>query len=249
MSTQQPMTSAERVALRRGRVPSVAKQVLFLLVGACCAVVVAVGLLNAIQDDPPLWALAAIPCGIVLFALLLAVQAWSMNAVFGVSRASDARLIVRPGLFLTTICASGGVATWLCAQSRPGVPEIAYLLPLILAVVFACLALLASARRAARRRASGRVMRTTTTGVITDDGLAEFQPGPNAKLARITVRFVDRSGQERWVQPLARQLDVRPLALGDEVTVEYDPDAAGDLRRVVVSADNGVSAVLAAKVR
>ncbi|MFT4288877.1 hypothetical protein [Nocardioides sp.] len=247
MSTIRPVSSAEQLA-RRGGGPSVGKQVTLAGLGVACAGGVGWCLSRITSDQPPLWAFAAIPCGIVIWGLFLAVVAWSSNAALGAPVTGP--LVVRPGLYLAAVCGAGGAAVLVCAQSRPSLPAAAYLVPLGLAVVFSALAGVGALRRgwraAARKRAR---QRTHTTGLVTDDGLAGFFPGPNPKLARITVRFSDQAGQQRWVQPLTRQLLSRPLAEGDQVDVWYDASDPGNLRRIEVAADNGVSRIVPTRLR
>ncbi|MFT4126169.1 MAG: hypothetical protein QM662_08055 [Gordonia sp. (in: high G+C Gram-positive bacteria)] len=239
------MSSSERAASRfRGGLPTIAKQMTVLGIAVVLAAAVGWCLSGIVADQPPLWAFAAIPCAIVLFVLFLAVQAWSLNAMLGASNDRSVALVVRPGLFLAAACAAGGVAVLVRAQSRTDLPDALYVVPLGLAVLFAVLGLVGALRRQVQRAARRRARRTHAVGLVTDDGLAEFRPGPNPKLARLTVMFVDDHGQERWVRPLARQLEHRPLAAGDEVDVWYDESDPANLRRIVVEADNGTSRIV-----
>jgi hypothetical protein len=71
---------------------------MLLIIGVFCAAGIGYCLSGITADEPPWWAFAAIPLGIVLWVSFLAVNAWSSNLVFGASRARAAQIVVRPGV-------------------------------------------------------------------------------------------------------------------------------------------------------
>lgn len=49
------------------------------------------------------------------------------------------------------------------------------------------------------------------------------------------------SAIQRWVSVPATQVPGRPISVGDEVDLWFDPGSPGDARRIVVAHDNGAS--------
>lgn len=235
MNTRQPPTSAERLAARQAGSASTTKQLGVLAMGAAGAAVIA-GILGRVTEQTnPIWVLPIIALGVVCFIGFLATMGWTMRSAIG----GAPRPVVTGGLYLTALLLAGGVVAY-----GSDAPRAAYLTPLTLAVTLAALATIGALRRRARFTKVTALRRGThVQGTVTDDGLAAFAATPNLKIATITVSFRDASNVERWVTAMATQAPSRPIAVGDSVDVWFDAAAPGDISRIVVEHDNGVSRI------
>lgn len=240
MSLERPHSGAERVAAQRGRSPFVAKQLVVLVVGAAAAATIAATLVSVDGRTNPIWVLPVIASGFVAFLGLLASTAWSAHGALGQARPP----LVGGARYLVVLLLAATVAVVVTAGDPP---PAAWIAPLVLALVVACLAMLAARRRADRARARARLRRgMRVAGTVTDDGLAEFPSTPNVKLATLTVSFVDSAGAERWISPRALQDPSRPITVGQQVDVWFDPAAPGETDRILAEHDNGASRLLGA---
>ncbi|WP_433653931.1 hypothetical protein ACQPW1_25080 [Nocardia sp. CA-128927] len=117
---------------------------------------------------------------------------------------------------------------------------------LVLAVLLLVLVALGHLYRHRKRGAAAklRVGSVRTLGVVTSSGLEDFAATPNPKVARLTVEFTDNAGTRRWLTPTAYQVPGKPIDVDDEVVVWFDPERPGDIGRIVVEFDNGVSRIV-----
>lgn len=234
MSTVPP---GSRVRLPDRSGPSLTKQGVVLLMGTAGAGLMAFSGTRIATE--PMWLLGLIPPLPLVFLGMLATTAWlTHTAVSGRPRTA-----VGPIDYLA--CTSFVAGSILVVSSGVVVKWVGGGLLSVTALAVAGLLILPVVR--ARRRAAAVAVRTSSikvTGIVTDDGLAGFAHTPSPKLATITVQFVDAAGVDRWVTPKALQLRARPIAVGDEVTVWFDPAEPGDLSRIVVEKDNGSSHVI-----
>lgn len=238
MSTTPPsMSRSERVRLTAERGPSVTKQCVIVFLGAVCAAVMAY---SATRIAEPIWLLGLIPPLPLLFLGFLATTAWRMHSVVS----ARARTLVGPLEYLGVGTAVAG-ATLLVAGSTDLERLIGSVL-IAVAGVLVLLILTGFATRARRRRSAvaQRDRNIQTAGIVVDNGLSDFPVTPNTKLATITVEFVDNTGVQRWLTPKAYQVPAKPIDVGDVVNVSFDPAEPGDISRIVVEFDNGVSRVI-----
>lgn len=245
MSTQQPISTADRITARSQRGASALVQFVVLAVAAVAATVLGWVVAGVDAQSGPLWVLAVIPAGIICFAAFLLATTWSMRAAV----AGVAAPRVGGGVLLAAMLACGAAAVLVRAQGDD-VPQWAWAVPAALALIVAALTLLAGARRrrgAARRvrLRSGRQVEAT----ITDDGLAAFAPSPNPKIATLTVMFYDNAGAQRWVRTGALQAPGRPLGVGEMATLWFDPAHPDDVSRILIEADNGASRIIPGTVK
>ncbi|MFI5428330.1 hypothetical protein [Aeromicrobium sp. UC242_57] len=240
MSTQQPPTSAERVAARSSTVASTTKQLVVLAVGMTGAGIIA-GVLGSVSaTSNPIWVLPVIVSGFACFLGLLATTAWSMRSRIGLAPAP----LITSGVYLGCVLAVGGLVAMSVETPRP-----AYLVPLAAAAAVAALSILSRARvRGWHARQERLRSGAHAAGQVTDDGLAVFADSPTIKLATITITFRDLQGVQRWVTSLAVQSLSRPIQVGDDVEVWFDGADPGNLKRIVVEHDNGVSRLAPGKV-
>ncbi len=240
MSTAPPPTGAERLAARRSEAgPSLNKLLAVLVVGLAGAFLEGHSIAQVAKA--PLWIIGVIGGIWLVFPALLAFAAWTLKArVAGASVPA-----VGVAAYLTGVLAVGGVT--LTVQAERGSSFVmAGRITLVAAVACAMLAGMAYGRRVLRARARATLRRAGhhVSGTVTDDGLAVFRPGPNLKIATVTVRFIDLQGTERWLQCSAMQAPGRPLRVGDAVSVWFDPSTPGDLSRIAAEADNGASRIV-----
>lgn len=233
MSMQPPPTSAELLAARNNPKASTTKQIVVLGMGMVAAGVMA-GILGSISErSNPLWVLPVILSGMFCFIGFLATTAWTMRSRIGMSDTP----VITTGAYLACVLATGGlVALYVEA------PRLAHLIPLAAAAVIALLSLLGRLRNRARSARRDRLRSGAhVTGQVTDDGLAVFGDTPNIKLATIAITFRDLQGSQRWVTSMSVQSPSNPIKVGDSVDVWFDASDPGNVKRIVVAHDNGVS--------
>lgn len=207
-----------------------------LVVGVVAAAALAGTLSTVTETSEPWWILAVVPAGIVCFVGLLVSTAWSMRSLLG----EMAPAHVTGGSYLTSLLLAAAVAV----RVQDG-PRTAHVSLFAAGGVFAALAALARLRRLRRQSRLHALRRgSRVVGRVTDDGLAAFAATPNVKLATLTVTFRDHVGADRWVTVQAAQSPDRPIAVDDQVDVWFDPSAPGDVARILVERDNGVSRIL-----
>ncbi|MEU7144144.1 hypothetical protein ABZ942_32185 [Nocardia sp. NPDC046473] len=78
-----------------------------------------------------------------------------------------------------------------------------------------------------------------STGVV-----GRLIPSPWVVSIGLTVVFTDNVGTQRWLTPTAFQVPGKPNGIDDEVVVRFDPEDPGDIARIVVEVDNGVSRIV-----
>lgn len=236
MSTQPPPTSAERVAARHQTTASTSKQLVVLAAGALGAATIAAVLSTVSETSNPLWVVPVIFSGFVCFVGLLSTGTWTVQSRI----AGKPSPRVTSGVFVASVLLVGGLVALACNTARA-----TYLVPLAAAAVVVLLSALSRWRRHARSSRQERLRHgSRVSATVTDDGLAEFPDTPNVKLATITVSFRDHSGTARWVTVPAAQSPGRPIAVGDEVDLWFDPSVPGDASRIVVEHDNGSSRII-----
>ncbi|MEV6559840.1 hypothetical protein AB0M22_29255 [Nocardia sp. NPDC051756] len=239
MSTVPPRSGVERRIRRAG--PSGVKQAVFLACG-----VVAGALLSASAPrvgSQPLWLFALIPSLWVAMIGLIVVSAWRTKTVV----AGVARTWVGPVEYLAAGSGVAGVVPYLSGDT--GIARLIGSGLLVFAVFLVGLAAVGYLHRWRQRGAAGalRARSVRTLGVVTSTGLQEFPATPNPKMARLTVEFTDDAGTRRWLTPSAFQVPGNPIDIDDEVVVWFDPEDPGDIARIVVEFDNGVSRITKAR--
>lgn len=236
MSTVPPRSRVEGRIRRDG--PSRVKQVVFLVCGVVAGALLSVSAPRI--GSQPLWLLALIPSLWVAMIGLIVVSAWRTKTVI----AGVARTWVGPVEYLAAGSGVAGVVPYLTGDT--GIARLIGNGLLVFAVFLVGLATFGYLRRWRQRGASANVRARSvrTRGVVTSTGLQEFAATPNPKVARLAVEFTDNAGTRRWLTPTAFQVPANPIDIDDEVVVWFDPEEPGDIARIVVEFDNGVSRII-----
>lgn len=239
MSTSEPPTSADRVLARHGRGPSGVLQATVLLLGAAGAAVIATVLTTVTQQSNPIWILPVIASGFVVFLGLLATGSWAARATLRLGGPT----VVGGARYLVVVLLVGGLVVLVRSDGRPGTGVGIGLLAG--AALFALMTIHRGVRRRRNVRSTARLREGhPVVGVVTDDGLAEFPDSPNPKLVSVVVKFRDLQGTDRWVTRRATQVPGGLITVGTEVDVWFDPADPGEVRKIHVEHDNGISRIL-----
>ncbi|WP_405494326.1 hypothetical protein [Nocardia sp. NBC_00511] len=234
MSTVPPRIGRD---VRRGA-PSGIKQGIFLVCGVGAAGLLGVSVPRI--GGEPIWLVGMLPAMWTVGIGLIVVSAWRMKTAV----LEAERTVVGPVEFLAAGCASAGGVLWFSG----GTQLIGVVSGVLLGVAVGLVALMVAGflNRSRRRGVAARVRAAAVSarGVVTSTGLQDFPATPNPKVATLTVVFTDHVGTRRWLTPTALQVPANPIGMDDEVVVWFDPEDPGDVGRIVVEFDNGVSRIL-----
>ena len=237
MSTQPPPSSGQRQAPHPVRSPALPLQLVTLALGIIGSGTVAGILCRVSGQSHPLWVLPIVIAGFVCFVGLLSTASWSLRSAVD----DDSEPVVTVGIYVA-LCGLAGSGVAYASGGSP----LAYLAPLVVAMVAALLMMLVAMRRRDRDADVAHLQRSGTyaLGTVTDDGLAPFARTPTIKLTTITVSFHDGGGTERWVSVAAAQDPARPISVGSQVELWFDNAAPADVERIAVVYDNGASRIV-----